>query len=141
MRAKLTVLVVTVATVAYAAIAVWQATVLIGTGEPAVAALGVALLILPLIGLVLVWREVTFGFHVQQMARTLMAEGFVADQLEDSESPDPDEAFARQKVQTQRDPSDWRQWYLLAASYDAARDRKRARAAMRYAYSLYRGSN
>ena len=37
-------------------------------------------------------------------------------------------------------PEDWRCWYRLAMGYDDARDRKRARSAMRHAISLYDAS-
>jgi Flp pilus assembly protein TadD len=37
----------------------------------------------------------------------------------------------------QEAPDDWRAWYRLAIGYDDARDRKRARSAMREAVRLH----
>ena len=36
-------------------------------------------------------------------------------------------------------PEDWRSWFRLSCAYDAAGDRKRARASMRDAVKLFRG--
>ncbi len=48
-----------------------------------------------------------------------------------------DERFATYEQQVQEAPDDWRAWYRLAIGYDDARDRKRARAAMRRAIALH----
>ena len=44
-----------------------------------------------------------------------------------------DEAFGRYKAAAEAAPDDWRVWFRLSTAYDAAGDRKRARAAMRTA--------
>lgn len=125
-----------VITLVYVAIAGTQAIALISSGELVPILLGVGLLIIPLIGLLLVWRELAFGFHVQAMTEQMQQDpGPLPAQFESL--ADADAAFVAQKERVEADPQDWRSWYLLAASYDAAKDRKRARAAMRYAYQLF----
>ena len=48
-----------------------------------------------------------------------------------------DAQFAEVQQIAQADPNDWRAWFRVAASYDAAEDRKRARAAMYHAVDLF----
>lgn len=143
MKARTISIIIAVVLVFYLLIAGSQAIALIRTGEPIAIVLGIGLLFIPLLGIYLVWREFQFGFRVQEMARLLEAEqGLPVDDLPrtsrgviDQEAAD--DAFEVQKVRTQENPDDWRAWYRLAASYDAAGDRKRARAAMRHAYGIY----
>jgi Flp pilus assembly protein TadD len=106
--------------------------------------LGVAVLVLPLIGIVVVAAELRFGFATQRLAQRLDAEGV---------PPDPelprlasgrvdrgsaDAAFDTVREEVEAHPEDWRCWYRLALTYDAAGDRKRARAAMRTAIARAR---
>ena len=51
-----------------------------------------------------------------------------------------DAAFERYRAETEAAPGDWRSWFRLACAYDAARDRRRARSAMRRAIALHRAS-
>jgi cytochrome c-type biogenesis protein CcmH/NrfG len=48
-----------------------------------------------------------------------------------------DEVFARYRAAVEAAPQDWRGWFRLAWAYDLAGDRRRARAAMRHAVSLF----
>lgn len=102
--------------------------------------LGVAVLILPLIGIWVVVAELRFGLASQRLAERLLAEGL------DSRPPDvprlpsgrPDRAaadalFASQRSVVEAAPDDWRGWFRLAQLYDLAGDRRRARAALRTA--------
>lgn len=132
--------------IVYLVIAVTQSIRLIQTGEPAAIAMGLALLLLPLIGAWVLWRELQFGMYVEKMAKVLEAEGALpVDDLPRTEGGgiDQDAADAQFNVvqeQVQADPQDWRAWFRVAASYDAARDRKRARAAMYHAIDLFRAT-
>jgi Flp pilus assembly protein TadD len=77
------------------------------------------------------------------MARQLAAEGeLFRDDLPRRPSGRVDRAaadqvFGRYRAETEASPQDWRAWYRLACAYDAAGDRKRARAAMRHASALH----
>ena len=102
--------------------------------------LGVAVLILPLIGIWVVVAELRFGLASQQLAERLIAEGETATPPEiprlPSGRPDrkaADAVFERQRVVVEAAPADWRGWFRLAQAYDLAGDRRRAREALRTA--------
>lgn len=117
--------------------------------------LGVAVLVLPLIGLWVVVAEVRFGRQAQRLTAELS--GPAADGLPAADRPDgaggpleiprrpsgrvdrvaADAIFARQRAEVEADPGDWRGWYRLAEAYDVAGDRRRARAAMRTAIARH----
>lgn len=125
MNAKRTTIVLIVALIFYLVVAGSQGIAFIGRGQPGSVALGIAVLVLPLVGLWLVWRELRFGWRVQEMGRELAAE-----------RPEPTEPTETTESAEPADPTDWRSWFRVAAAYDAAGDRKRARAAMRHALIL-----
>ena len=100
---------------------------------------GAAVLALPLIGLWLVGAEVRFGLAMQRLTRRLDAEG-QPPQPELPRRPSggvdrqaADALFEQRRHDVVDEPADWRRWYRLAVAYDAAGDRRRARAAMRTA--------
>lgn len=102
--------------------------------------LGVAVLILPLIGIWVVVAEVRFGLASQRLAERLIAEGESASPPEiprhPSGRPDrrsADAVFERQRAVVEAAPDDWRGWFRLAQAYDLAGDRRRGREALRTA--------
>lgn len=117
---------------------------LIVTREPAAVGMGVAVLVLPLLGLWLLVREWTLAVRVQRMADELAARGALpVDDLPRSpggrvDQDAADAAFAVAREQVERAPRDWAAWFRLGFAYDAARDRRRARAALRTAARLHR---
>lgn len=117
--------------------------VLVRSGEPGAVALGVGVLLLPLLVAWAVARELRFGTATERMARELDGEGGLpVDDLPRTpggrvERSAADAAFARYRGETEEAPSDWRAWFRLACAYDVAGDRRRARAAMRHAVSLH----
>ena len=124
-----------------------RAIALITSGSVAGVALGIGVLLLPIIGLVLVFYEVRFGFQTQRLARRLAADNLLPDDSDLPRRPsgrvDRDAADARfEKIRDEVEaaPQDWRGWYRLAHAYDIAGDRKRARATMRHAIELAGGS-
>jgi hypothetical protein len=116
---------------------------LISSGSAAGVALGVGVLLLPIIGTVLVFYELRFGWQTQKLARQLADQDLLPD---DSALPrrasgrvERDAADAHFEVirtEVEAAPDDWRGWYRLAHAYDLAGDRKRARSAMRHAIDL-----
>ncbi len=142
----------TIAWVLAAAVAVylvftgWRAWALIASGDPVPMLLGISVVVIPLIGAWVLWRELGFGIHSQRLGRELGAEGGLPiDDLPRTpggriEKDAADARFAVYEQQVQADPQDWRGWYRLAIGYDDARDRKRARAAMRQAIALHNNS-
>lgn len=120
-----------------------RAVALITSGSAAGVALGIGVLILPVIGLVLVFYELRFGLQTQRLARRLAAENLLPD---DSDLPRrasgrierdaADTRFEKIRDEVEAAPQDWRGWYRLAHAYDIAGDRKRARSTMRHAIEL-----
>ena len=139
MTAKRTAILLAAIFVAYAVLLGWRGVLLIGTGDAVAVALGVAVLIIPLLGVYLVWREFQFGRRTEALARELEAAGGLpVDDLPRRPSGRIDRAaadatFVRYKAEAEAAPDDWRVWFRLSTAYDAAGDRKRARASMRTA--------
>jgi hypothetical protein len=134
------------AVVAYMAFALWRGWALMSSGDPVALGMGLAVVVLPAIGAWLLFRELRFGLQMQRMGREMATEGSLAiDDLPRAPSGrvDREAADARFEVERQRlesDDADWRNWYRLAVAYDDARDRKRARAAMREAVKRWQQS-
>ncbi|TDW75905.1 hypothetical protein [Kribbella pratensis] len=143
MSAKRTAIVLAVVFVAYAVLLGWRGVLLIGTGDPVAIVLGIAVLVIPLLGAYLVWRELQFGRQTEVLARELEASGGLpVDDLPRRPSgridrAAADEAFGKYKAEAEAAPDDWRVWFRLSTAYDAAGDRKRARATMRAAISQH----
>ena len=122
----------------------WRGVLLVGDGTPSSVLLGLAVIILPLVGAWALWRELRFGLETQQMARELAAEGGLpVDDLPRRPSGRPeraaaDAAFEQRRTATESAPNDWRAWFRLALAYDDAGDRRRARQTMRHAGRLRR---
>jgi len=129
--------------VVYAALVGWRGVLLIAHGGVVPVLLGLGVLVFPLIGLYVVWRELRFGLATQSLARELEASGELpVDDLPRRPSGRPERAAADAQFHTRRaaveaDPSDWRAWFALATAYDAAGDRRRAREAMRTAITRH----
>jgi Flp pilus assembly protein TadD len=128
-----------VALAAYFALIGYRGVYLLQQHSIALKTLGVAVLVLPLVGIWVVVAELRFGAATARLGRQLDAEGVPSD-ADLPRTPagriDRDAAdalFERRRVDVEADPDDWRRWYRLAEAYDYAGDRKRARAAMRTA--------
>ncbi|WP_369700712.1 tetratricopeptide repeat protein [Frigoribacterium sp. MEB024] len=121
-----------------------RAVLFLSTGEPVAIALGVALLVLPLLGLFALVVELRFGLRTQQIVRQLADEGALpVDDLPRRtsgryEREAADAAFPAYKTAVEAAPDDWRAWFRLGLAYDACGDRRRARQALRWAIKLRR---
>jgi uncharacterized membrane protein YccC len=139
MTAKRTAILLAAIFVAYAVLLGWRGVLLIGTGDAVAIGLGIAVLVIPLLGVYLVWREFQFGRRTEALARELEAAGGLpVDDLPRRPSgridrAAADAAFGKYKAEAEAAPDDWRVWFRLSTAYDAAGDRKRARASMRAA--------
>ncbi|NRD27589.1 hypothetical protein HRF36_13390 [Frigoribacterium sp. VKM Ac-2836] len=128
----------------YVALVGQRAVLFMSTGEPVAIALGVALLVLPLLGLFALVVELRFGLRTQEIVRQLTAEGGLpvddvprrASGRYDREAADA--AFPAYKEAVESAPDDWRAWFRLGLAYDACGDRRRARQALRWAVKLRR---
>lgn len=116
---------------------------LVRTGDPVAVALGVAVLLLPVLGLGLLVREWRLAVDVQRMADRLAADGALpVDDLPRSaggrvDRAAADAAFAHARRGVEEAPDDWAAWFRLGFAYDAAGDRRRAREALRTAARLW----
>lgn len=122
MTARRVALVMAGAFVVYAGLVAWRGWDFIRSGQPAAIGLGLAVLILPVLAGWLVWREVRFGFRMQELASRIE----VADQRP------LDERIAA----AQAAPDDWVAWYWAGAGLLEAGDKKQARAALEHAWSV-----
>ncbi|HTZ45315.1 MAG TPA: hypothetical protein VMB79_15755 [Jatrophihabitans sp.] len=113
---------------------------LLGQDRWSLRLLGVATLVLPLVGVWVVVAELRFGLASQRLAERLAGEGVSAEPplIPRLPSGRPDRAaadalFAEQRAVVEQAPDDWRGWFRLAQVYDLAGDRRRAREALRTA--------
>jgi tetratricopeptide (TPR) repeat protein len=143
MRTKAVIAVLVVILVFYAVLIGAKGVAFIASGDPVAVVLGIGVLLLPLIGLALVWREIVFGRRSAELAAALGAEGGLpVDDLPRRPSgrvdrAAADEAFASRQAEVEARPDAWQAWYRLALAYDDAGDRTRARSAVRRAIELY----
>ncbi len=122
------------------------AMIMITSGEGAAIGLGVAVLILPFIGLWAMVATLRAGFAHQRLARLAADEGM---ELDVSALPRrasgriqrdaADALFDTVRTELDNDPDNWVRWYRLARAYDYAGDRSRARETMRKAVALQEG--
>jgi cytochrome c-type biogenesis protein CcmH/NrfG len=116
---------------------------LLRTGEAVGVALGLAVLVLPALGVWVLVREWRMAVAVQRMADELERQGRLpVDDLPRSpggriDRVAADEAFERARAEAEASPDDWAAWYRLAFAYDAAGDRRRARETLRTAARLH----
>ena len=142
-RGLVPALAVTVLLAIYAWAIAGRGVALLRTGEVVGVALGVGVLVLPLLVVWLVWREWSIAAHVQRMADELAAAGELpVDDLPRSpggriDRAAADAAFEDARAAAEAAPDDWRAWYHLAFAYDAAGDRRRARATLRRTAQLH----
>lgn len=106
--------------------------------------IGIALVVLPLIGGWAMAAELGFGLRSQRLADRLATEGDLPiDDLPKHASGRPDRAaadaeFPRFQAEAEAHPDDWRAWFRLGLAYNASGDRRRARQAVRKAIALER---
>jgi len=123
-----------------------RAFALLASGTPIAIVMGVALIVLPLIGAWALAREILFGARSTALVDRLSAEGLLPDDLGEAGPrgrPDrgvADAAFAKYRTETEADPENWHVWMRLGIVYDACGDRSRARKAIREAIERERQS-
>lgn len=112
----------------------------LSSGQAIGVVMGVALISLPVLGFWALWRELRFGWQSERLIRTLESDGLLLELPEAANGPDSrqfaDAAFPALQEAVITEPESWRAWLRLSLGYDAAGDRKRARAAARRAIEL-----
>ena len=145
MRAKLSYVLTAAVLVFYFVLVGSRGVMLIQSGTLLTVTFGVAVLILPVIGLWFLWKNTQFVRRANALAAELDAEGGLpVDELKRTpagriDRDSADEVFAKRKTETESAPDDWRSWFRLAVAYHDARDTPRARKAMQRAIALHDG--
>jgi len=143
LRAQLLVAFMCVALLVYFALLGHVAVAMIASGRAAAVGLGLAVLIMPVIGLWAMVATLRAGFAHQRLARLIADDGMELDTGALPRRPSgrirrdaADALFASVRSEVEDHPDDWRRWYRLARAYDYAGDRRRAREAMKTAVNL-----
>ncbi|MEE2031050.1 hypothetical protein [Rhodococcus chondri] len=118
---------------------------LVRSGSGAAIGLGIGVLLLPLVGVWILYASLRAGLQHQHLARRIHAEGLELDVTDLPRRPSgkldrdaADALFEKVKLEWEADPDNWRNSYRLARAYDHAGDRGRARDTMRRAVELER---
>lgn len=143
LRTQLLVAFMCVALLVYFALLGRVAVAMIASGRAAAVGLGLAVLVMPVIGLWAMVATLRAGFAHQRLARLIAAHGMELDTSDLPRRPSgriqrdaADALFATVRTEVEDHPDDWRRWYRLARAYDYAGDRRRAREAMKTAVNL-----
>ena len=145
MRTRIAVAIMAALLAVYLIFAVRYGLILIGVGQPVAIAIGVALLILPVIGAWAMVSEILFAVRADRLAKRLEDEGGIpSEHVPVSASGRVDRAaadalFPSYRAAVDAAPESWRAWFRLALAYDASGDRRRARWATRTAIKLAKG--
>ncbi|WP_426183632.1 hypothetical protein [Microbacterium sp. TWP3-1-2b2] len=119
-----------------------KAILFIASGEPVGIAMGIALIVLPLIGVWALVREIQFGVQAEKLGTKLDSEGGMpAAETELTPSgrlakADAEPLIQRYTSEADAAADDWRARYRLGVVQDAAGRRKDARASIRAAIRL-----
>jgi cytochrome c-type biogenesis protein CcmH/NrfG len=113
------------------------------SGSAAAVGLGVAILVMPLIGIWVMVSTLQAGLAHQRLARIARETGMELDVSDLPTMPSgriqrdaADALFETVRDEVEKDPDNWLGWYRLARAYDYAGDRSRAREAMKKAVEM-----
>ena len=113
------------------------------SGSAAAVGLGLAVLVMPLIGIWVMVSTLQAGLAHQRLARLAREKGMELDVSDLPRMPSgrvqreaADELFETVRDELDEDRDNWLRWYRLARAYDYAGDRSRAREAMKKAVEL-----
>lgn len=142
-RIQLLIAFLCLALIFYFAMLTRTAIALIRSGTPAAAALGIGVLILPIVGAWAMAATLRAGLAHQRLARLAAADGMELDVTDLPRRPSgrierdaADALFTTTRAELDADPDNWVRWYRLARAYDYAGDRGRARETMRTAVAM-----
>ena len=104
-------------------------------------AMGLAILVLPLVALWALFAELQFGLKAQRLSSRLIALDIPGLDLDLRASGRATKDSANKELEriqdaVNRDPENWSLWFQLGEAHDAAGERKNARAAIRKAIQL-----
>ena len=146
MRARTAAVLLTGLAALLAGYMVVRAVDLLRTGQLKGILFGLGVLLLVVVGGVLLYGELRFGFDTQRLGERLAREGGLPEVPADAPRlpsgrltrDAADALFAERRREVEAAPDDWRAWFRLATAYGDARDTPRGRTAMRRAVRLER---
>lgn len=151
MRARWVAFVLVAVLGVYLVLVGWRGVVLVtegaSSGDWVGVLLGVSVLVFPVIGAGLVWREVRFGMDTQALAAHLAArDELPVDDLPKRpsgrvEKQAAHDAFDTSYARAQSHPDDPAAWYRLGLAYNDMGDRRQARASIREAIRVWRSGD
>ena len=137
MRVRIAVVVMAALLALYLVFAVRYGLMLIGVGEPIGIALGVALLVFPVVAAGALVAELLFAVRADRSGNDWRPRRDADDQLRCGRAGGSTGRRRRGVPDYQQDaeehPEGWRAWFRLGLAYDASGDRRRARWATRQA--------
>lgn len=142
MKGRIAAIVMCLLLVLYLVLVGQRAFLFISSGEPVAIVIGIALFVLPVIGVFALLAEVRFGVLTERMVKQLEREDALP--VDDVprrasgryERESADAAFPTYAAAVTVAPDDWRAWFRLGLAYDACGDRRRARGAIRRSIRL-----
>lgn len=146
MSGRISVAIMSALLVLYLVVVTQLAFRLLAVDDGIAKALGVALIVLPILGAWGLGAELLFGFRSQRLVARLRDAGDVpTDALPRRASGRPERAaadaeFPKFQAAVESDPGNWEEWFKLGLAYDACGDRRRARRSIGHAIRLERGA-
>lgn len=146
MSGRISVAIMSALLVLYLVVVTQLAFRLLAVDDGIAKALGVALIVLPLLGAWALGAELLFGFRSQRLIGRLRESGSLpADALPKRASGRPERAaadaeFPKYQAAVEADPGSWENWFRLGLAYDACGDRRRARRSIGHAIGLERAA-
>ena len=147
MKTKLAVLLLVLASFGYLAISLNRAFLFNSSQSPLGFLFSISILAVSGVSGYLIYREIKFGRQMQMVFKAAKAaELEVSVELPLAPSGKPNQLAADKRFEElmaelgPAGPTSWQEWLKVAVAYDDARDRKRARAAMRTCIGLYLNS-
>ena len=143
LRIQLLIGLMCLAMVAYFVLLGRAGILLVTSGRPAAIGLGVAVFLLPVVGVWALVATLRAGYAHQRLARLARESGMELDVSALPRRPSgridraaADALFDEVRTEVEAHPDDWRHWYRLARAYDYAGDRGRARETMKKAVAM-----
>ncbi len=145
MRGKYSAILMGLLTLVYVGLLANTGWKLVLVDSPTAKLMGTLILVFPLVAVWLTVQEFRFGFRIEKLSKQIERDGNwpkMDFELRPSGRPTKASAavvFEQVSKQVAEDESNYLNWFALGLAYDAAGDRRRARAAMRRALKLSRG--
>ena len=142
MSAKIWALVMTALAVIYVVLLGQKAVLLILDDNWVAKAMGLALLVLPIVAAWAILTEVKFGIDAERLAKTNSLPQLQLELLPSGRATKESAQveFERIKAMVSQDLESWELWFRLGECYDASGDRKLARKSIRKAIKLANNS-